>query len=407
MTGGFDLVIVGGSYAGATLALAARETGFSGSILIVSCEQHLPYHRPPLSKAALKGSEPPECLPLHPEAFYRENRIDILQPAEVVAINRDRSTVGLASGEVLEYRQLALTTGAGPNRLRVPGADLSGVHYLRSLEDAAGIWQAIRAKQPLVVVGAGYIGLEIAASLAEAGLKVTVVDVASRPLMRTASAELAAFLLARHRQAGVEFLFECGVAEIKGGDGSVSAVALSDGTVLPADVVVIGIGVSPHVEIARAAGLECRNGILVGADCRTNDPAILAAGDCANFYSARLGRHVRLESVQNAFAQATIAGEVVTGKHGAYDPVPWFWSDQYDLKIQIAGLIDDLDEVILRGDPQSGRFSFIHLARSRIAAIESINNAKDHMIGRRIVGAKVSGERARLADPKFDLKQLI
>jgi 3-phenylpropionate/trans-cinnamate dioxygenase ferredoxin reductase subunit len=401
------LLIVGGSYAALTIARCAREAGYAEPIRIVSEERHLPYHRPPLSKGLLKGKVEVDSLPLQVEAFYTENNIDLVMGVRVEAVDRGSRSIALVDGRRMAYDWLGLAVGARPRVLPAPGADLEGVRHLRSLDDALGLRAAAASAANVVVVGAGYIGLEVAASLSDPSRRVTVLEIADRPLVRTSTELLTGYLVERHEKAGVHLRMRTGVTEVVGEGGRVRGVKLSDGGYLEADLVVVGAGVVPNLELAKTAGLACDNGIAVDNAARTSDPRIVAAGDCAVFDSKWGGARIRLESVQNAFGQSEVAGATVAGKPGDYDPVPWFWSDQYELKVQSVGLAPGHDGAVLRGDRAGGKFSVYYLKGGRIAAIDSINRPADHMLGRRLLAANASATPEQIADPSFDMKSLL
>jgi 3-phenylpropionate/trans-cinnamate dioxygenase ferredoxin reductase subunit len=401
------LVVVGGSYAALTIARCAREGGYAEPIVMISDELHLPYHRPPLSKGLLMGKIEQTSLPLQFGEFYREHSIEVSLGSRAVAIDRRAKQIEIEGGKHIAYERLALAVGARPRQLACPGAELAGIHYLRSLDDALSLREAAHGCTSVVIIGAGYIGLEVAASLSDGTRSVTVVELADRPLARVATPVLADFLTARHRKAGVRLMVRTGVEEVLGEGGKVKAVRCSDGSRLNADLVVVGAGVLPNIEIAQAAGVECGNGIAVDAAGRTSDPAIVSAGDCAVFDSRWGNCRLRLESVQNAFGQAEAAGAGIAGKAVSYDPVPWFWSDQYELKIQNVGLSAGHDDVVTRGDPESGRFSIYYLKQGRIIAVDSVNRPADHMLGRKLLAANVHATPGQLSDSGFDMKSLL
>ena len=401
------LVVIGGSYAALTVARCAREGDYAEPIVMISDELHLPYHRPPLSKALLMGKIEQSSLPLQFGEFYRENNIEVSLGSRAVAIDRQARRVELEGGKHIAYDRLAIATGARPRMLSCPGHDLQGIHYLRSLDDALSLREAAHGCTSVVIIGAGYIGLEVAASLSNGERSVTVVEMADRPLARVATPVLSEFLTARHKKAGVRIMVRTGVEEIIGANGRVKAVRCSDGSNLNADLVVVGAGVLPNVELAQAAGLDCGNGIAVDSAARTSDPLIVSAGDCAVFDSAWGNCRLRLESVQNAFGQAEAAGATIAGKAVSYDPVPWFWSDQYDLKIQNVGLSAGHDTVVTRGDPETSRFSLYYLKQGRIICIDSVNRPADHMLGRKLLAANVHAKPEQLSDPGFDMKSLL
>lgn len=385
------LVVIGASHAGCRLAFAAREEGFEGEVVLIGTETALPYQRPPLSKGYLKGTVPLAALCLKSEAAFAEARITLRLGTRVEAIDRAARDVVLTDGERLGYSRLALATGARVRRLSVPGADLAGVLHMRDLGDADALAVAAKAAGRAVVVGGGFIGLEAAASLRSLGLEVTVVEAESRLSARVFPPLLSAWLKDLHERHGVAIRLAAQVGEILGEDGRVAGVRLADGTELACDLVVVGIGVVPADELARAAGLAVDRGILVDAHAMTADPAIAAAGDCArhpNPWAPRPGEAIVLESVQNANDQARVAGAALVGRPIVHDAVPWFWSDQYDAKIQMAGLPSPDDDIILRGDPASGRFSLLHLRDGRLVAVDSVGWPQDHMAARKLIARR-------------------
>src|SRR5262245_21773109 len=332
------LVVIGASYAGLQIALSARAAGHAGAILLIGDEPHLPYQRPPLSKGFLTGKVAESALPIRPQQVLDQNRIEPLLGVRATAIDRARRTVTTADGRSVPYDRLGLAVGCRPRLLPVPGADLDGVLYLRTLDDAIAVKARMAQAQSVAIIGGGFIGLEIAASLAQLGKDVTVIEALPRVLARALPVAMSAFLTDVHQRAGVRMLTQTTVRELVGENGHVRAVRLSDDSLCPADFVIVGIGVVPNVELAMSAGLACQDGIVTDAFGRTDDPAIVAAGDCTRHPNrfAR-GGPIRLESVQNALDQAKTAGGTLAGAPKPYGAVPWFWSDQYELKLQMVG----------------------------------------------------------------------
>jgi 3-phenylpropionate/trans-cinnamate dioxygenase ferredoxin reductase component len=402
-----SVVIVGAGHAGVQVAASLREEGFEGPVTLLSAEPHLPYQRPPLSKAFLKGAMEAEGLPLRAAQFYSEKRLDLVLGAQAVRIDRQALRVECALEPTLDYGHLVLATGARQRPLEVPGIDLDGVLVLRDLNDARALRERVRAARRIVVVGAGFIGLEIAATATGLNGKVTIVEVGQRPLGRAVSLATSAFFFDAHSTFGARVLVDVGVVALHGRDGAVEEVELSDGGTLPADLVVVGIGVLPEDGLAREAGLACDNGVVVNQYLETSDPLISAIGDCALFPSANLGFPVRLESVQNAVDQARCVARRLVGKPEPYVALPWFWSDQGDLKLQIAGLSHGCDQWIVRGDPQTRSFAVFGFRGEHLAAVETINRPGDHMAARRILSANLPITPAQAADLAFDLKKLI
>lgn len=400
-------VVVGGGHAAAGLVAALREHGWTGGITLVSAEDCLPYHRPPLSKAALCGEREVESLSIRPAAFYAERGIELRLGAAVTGIDRDACRLHLADGGELSYDALALATGARVRHLRLPGHELPGVCYLRDARDVAAIRERALAGRHAVIIGGGYIGLETAASLRKLGLHVTVLEAQSRVLQRVTAEEVSAFFSRVHQEEGVILRTEVGVRAFAG-DTQVRAVELANGESLPADLVVVGVGVTAETALAEACGLAVDDGILVDEQARTSDPRIVAAGDCTNHPNALYGRRVRLESVQNANDQARVAAATLCGKQERYAALPWFWSDQYDVKLQIAGLSAGYDRVVLRGDSGSGRqFMAFYLQGERLLAVDAVNRPREFMAVRRALAGECRVDAARLADVSVPLAEVL
>ncbi|WP_354643055.1 NAD(P)/FAD-dependent oxidoreductase [Kitasatospora camelliae] len=407
---GRSVVIIGAGQAGSDTAAALRAQGFTGSITLVGDERHPPYQRPPLSKGYLTGATLREDLLLRPETFYPAQDIELLCGDEAVGLDREIRSVTLRSGRELRYDTLVLATGARPRRLPVPGADLPGVLTLRGADDS----DTLRARLAdggrtldLAVVGAGFIGLELAATARKLGHRVTVVEALPRALQRALSPEMSAHLSTEHQRRGVRLLLRREVTELlAGATGEVRALRLNDGELVPADLVVVGIGVLPNVDLAVGAGLAVGDGILVDEHLRTSDPDIHAIGDCARFPSPHAGRPVRLESVQNATDQARTVAAAVCGAGEPYTAVPWFWSEQYELRLQIAGLTAGHDQAVVAGDVEQGRFSVFCFREGRLTGVESLNRAADHGISRRLLAAGTDLTPEQVARPGFDLKHL-
>lgn len=387
------VVIVGGGHAGATLAGALRQKGFAGDVTLLSAETVHPYHRPPLSKGVLtSGAEAAERILLRPPRFYAENAIDLRTGRRVAEIERGSRTLALEGGETLAYDHLVLATGTRARIPPIPGIDREGVLSLRTLEDAERIGRRLEPGARLVVLGAGYIGLEVAAVAGERGVDVTVVERAERPLARVASPVVSDWARARHESRGVRFALGVTADAIEG-DGAVTAVRLSDGTRLPADTVLVGIGAEPVTDLAAAARLTVDNGIVVDDTFRSGDPHVFAIGDCASHPCHFTARPRRLESVQNAQDQAKVVAAVLAGEPVPYDAVPWFWSDQGPDKLQSAGLAGTDDDLEVIGDLDGGRFTVLHRRDGIIVASESVNDARGHMRSRRWIR-----DRAREAE---------
>lgn len=405
MSGPGHVVIVGSGQGGFQAASSLRDEGYEGTIALVGDEPGLPYQRPPLSKAYLTGKMDEEGLRLRAPTFYAERRIELVAPETAIRIERAGRRLVLGSGRALAYDHLVLATGARNRLLPVPGAEQSGVVYLRTLADADALRDRIGAARRVVVVGAGFIGLEFAAVAAAQGRDVTVVEATSRPMSRAISVPMSDFFHGLHERAGIRLLFGAVVTRVTGEGGRATGVDTGEGVHLPADLVVVGIGVVPNVELAAEAGLPVANGIVVDAQLLTDDPAISALGDCATYPSAFAGgAAVRLESVQNAVDQAKTVAARLAGRPEPYRAVPWFWSDQGASKLQIAGLAIPHGEAVLRGDPATGAFSVFCYEGGRLVGVESVNRAADHMIARRLLAKGVGPTPGEAADLGLDLK---
>ena len=399
-------IIIGGGQAGAQGAISLRQAKFDGAIDIFCAEETPPYQRPPLSKEYLKGALDQERLFLRPENFYEAQDITLHAGVQVSAIDPQKREVKLGAGETLSYDALLLATGAPPRKLHCPGSDLGEIYYLRSLKDSDALRAVLEGEGPVAIVGAGYIGLEVAAVLCAAGREVTVIEAADRVLARVASKPVSEFYERRHREAGVTL--RLGVA-VEGftGDGTVSAVKLGGGEEIPCVAALIGIGAVPETGLAESAGLAIDNGIVVDDHARTSDPHIWAAGDCANFPSPRYGRRMRLESVPNAIDQAKAAAANMAGGDVVYNAVPWFWSDQYDIKLQTAGLSEGHDTMIVRGDPAANAFSVWYFSGDKLLAVDAINDPPAFLVSKKLLTDDKSPEPSEIEDTSFDIKALM
>ncbi|MGQ4618891.1 FAD-dependent oxidoreductase [Nocardia sp. R7R-8] len=402
MTG---IVVVGAGHAGIQLADSLRARGYTGSITVANAENELPYQRPPLSKDYLVG-ENPQPLPLRGADFYREHDIDLRPAAAVTRIDSDARRVECADGTSIAYTDLVLATGSRNRLLRVPGADGPGVHYLRGTADAAGLHRELAGAATAVVVGAGFIGLEFAAAAGKRGIAVTVIESGPRPLMRALTEPTTDHVLAVHRRSGVRFRFSAEVAAIERDDRRVTAVACTDGELVPADLVVVGIGAEPVTDLAAAAGVITGNGIRVNEYLRTNDEHIWAIGDCAEFPCAHTGTRVRRESVQNAVDQARVLAANLTGEPTAYQELPWFWSHQGTCRIQIAGAGGRIDRTVIPADPSTGKFSTFCFRDDVLVAVESINQPAVHLAARKVLSGVRKPSFAELSAAGFDPKEL-
>lgn len=399
-------VIVGAGHAGTTLAASLRENGYDGIITLVGAESHAPYHRPPLSKGFLKDSA--DGIPLlRPEAFYTENRIDLRLGTEARTIDLAGRRVLLGDGTAVAFSRLAVATGGRPRRCGVENADATGVAYLRTIADADRLRSRLPGLERLVIVGGGFIGLELAATLSGMGISVTVLEAAGRLLGRAVAEETSRHFLELHRSWGVELLLNEGLGRFVARSGQLVAVETTSGRRIATPLAVVAIGIEPDVDICQAAGLACEDGVLVDDRMIAGQDGIVAVGDCARFPHWQTGTRVRIESVQNATDQARVAARSLLGHGDPYRAVPWFWSDQRQVKLQIAGLSQGADSDVVRGDPADGRFSVFRYCGDRLIAVDSINRPGEHLVARRLIAAGVSPSRAQGGDPDFDLRALL
>lgn len=399
-------VIVGGGQAAAQTVQTLRQNGFEGEITLVGEEQYPPYQRPPLSKKYLAGELERDRLFLRPLAFYEKNGVNMELGIRVERLEPASSRVTLVDGRTLHYDGLMLATGSQVRRLDIPGADLQGIHYLRTVADVDAILTSMEGGNRLVVVGAGYIGLEVAAVSVSGGLDVTVLEAVDRVMARVVCPQISQFYFDYHTRAGVDIHCNTVVSHFIGAE-RVEAVVTSDGQRFPCDLVIVGIGVEPTVGLAADAGLPCENGIIVDEFARTANHRVLAAGDCTNHPSRLLDKRIRLESVQNAIDQAKTASMTFLGELTPYATTPWFWSDQYDLKLQIAGLSEGYDQVVVRGAPDGAPFAVFYLRSGQLAAVDAVNSPKEFMIGKKMISAGTPVEAERLADAATDLAALM
>ncbi len=405
MPGG--VVIAGAGQAGFQCAFSLRAEGYDGPITLVGEEPYLPYQRPPLSKGCLLGKQDLDDVGLRPAAFYETNRIELQMGRRIASIDRAERRVLLDGGGELGYDYLILATGSRNRLLPVANAILGGVFYLRTRDEAASLMDGLETARSVVVIGGGFIGLEVAAAVSSYGMNVVVVEPQARLMQRAVGPVVSAHHLDLHTRHGVRIALGAAPAEILGGGGGVVGVRLNTGETLPADLVVAGIGVIPQTELAEAAGLRVENGIAVDEYLRTEDDAIYAVGDCASYVSRFGGGRVRLQSVQNAVDQARCVAGGIAGAAKPYDAVPWFWTDQYDAKLQMAGLSNGFDTEVVRGEVESGQFSVLYFRGGTLLAIDSVNRPGDHMAGRKLLagGSTLTADQA--ADGSFELKTAI
>lgn len=400
-----SIVIAGGGHAAGQLIASLRQHQYDGQLVLVGDEPHLPYQRPPLSKKYLAGDLPAERLYLKPADFYDEPGIDLHLSTKVTGIDRNARQVVTSDNETIAYDKLVLAPGSRIRPLPVEGTNLGRVHYLRTIADVDGIRGDFETGRRLVVIGAGYIGLEVAAVACQAGLDVTVVEMADRVMSRVVSPEISDFYQIEHTSQGVRLRLSTGVTALHG-KKNVRRVITGDGEEIPADLVVIGVGILPNTELATAAGLDVDDGIVVDDRCMTSDPDIFAIGDCTSHPNAIYGRRVRLESVHNAVEQAKTAAANLCGVATHYAQVPWFWSDQYDLKLQIAGLSEGYDDVVIRGNPADRAFACLYLRDERLIAVDAINSPREFVQSKALIAAGARMDMSQLADAGIALKDL-
>ncbi len=403
-----DVVIVGAGHGGAQAAIALRQASFAGTVAIIGDEPELPYERPPLSKEYLSGEKPFERILIRPANFWAERGIEFLAGHKVTAVDAAAHHVSLSDGRAIGYGTLIWATGGSPRRMACSGHDLAGVHTVRTRADVDRMMEELEATTRAVVIGGGYIGLEAAAVLTKLGKQVTVLEALDRVLARVAGEPLSRFFEAEHRAHGVDVRLGAKVECIEERDGRACGVRLEGGELLECEMVIVGIGIVPAVEPLLAAGAAGGNGVAVDAQCRTNLPDIFAIGDCALHSNAFAeGAAIRLESVQNATDQASVAAKTIAGIAAEYHAVPWFWSNQYDLRLQTVGLSIGFDSTVLRGDPATRSFSVIYLKTGRVIALDCVNATKDYVQGRALVTGRVSITPTMLADAGVPLKELV
>ena len=399
-------IIVGTGQAGFQTAASLRANGYQEDITLIGEEPHIPYQRPPLSKGFLMGEQNLENIQLRPERFYQDQRINLLAGEKVIAIERSDRRLKLASGGTVSYDILVLAVGVRNRALSPRGAEIDGVLYLRSLDDAIVTKNRLISAQEITIIGGGFIGLEIAAAAASMGKSVTVVEALPRLMSRVVSPIISDFYCALHRERGVKILCHSTVSNIAFCDGTVRCVELTNRLSVPADLVIVGIGVVPNTELARDAGLSVGNGVSVNQFLMTEDQNIYAIGDCAEYPSTFAGGRIRLESVQNAADQAQCVAASIAGKRGRYEALPWFWTDQFGTKLQIAGISTGSDCVVTRGAPGTRRFSLFYFRRNQLIAVDSVNRPGDHVFARKLIASRVPINPEEVADESLDLKSL-
>ncbi len=403
---GFGTVIIGTGQAGFQTAASLRAEGYEESITLIGEELQIPYQRPPLSKGFALGQQDFESIELRPHAFYQEHRIKLLTGERVTAMNRSERNVSLASGGHFPYEKLVLAVGARNRKLPTQGAELDGVLYLRSLDEAIEVRDRLQNAKEVVVIGGGFIGLEIAAVACSLGKQVTVLEALPRLMSRVVAPVISEFFQELHSDKGVKVICGATVLKLEGSGGKVQNVVLSDGKKYPADLVIVGIGVVPNVELAREAGLGAANGITVDDYLQSTNENIFAIGDCAAFPCVFASARVRLESVQNAADQAQCVAATLAGRRSSYRALPWFWTDQFDIKLQMAGISQGHDRIVTRGSLESRKLSAFYFIEGRLIAVDSINRPLDHMMARKLIAAGTRLTPEQAADEGLDLKNL-
>lgn len=398
------VVIAGAGHSAGQLIASLKQQKFDGEIVLLGEEAYLPYQRPPLSKKYLAGELKAERLLFKPTSFYEDDNLTIALQTRVCEISCANKTVRTEGGKDIPYSTLVLALGSRAREVPVAGTGLQGVHYLRGIVDVDALRRDIGPGKKAVIVGAGYIGLEVAAVCRQLGLDVTVVEMTDRVMSRVVSPQVSTFFQRVHEQHGVKFCLSTGLKAIHG-SGGVSSVEIESGENLPADIVLIGAGILPNSELAEDAGLDVDNGIVVDARCQSSDPHVYAIGDCSSHPSDIYGRRIRLESVHNALEQAKTAASNICGVENHYSQVPWFWSDQYDLKLQIAGLSEGYDQVVLRGNEDEQKFACFYLRDGRLIAVDAINSPREFMQSKKLIAAQADVDLGLLADPALDLTQ--
>ena len=401
-----EIVVIGSGQAAIQTVMSLKRNEFTGSIKVIGEEDHLPYQRPPLSKDFLLEEYKPERVSLKKKEFYEENGVDLILGKRAESIDTILKEITLSDENKIRYDQLVIATGSRVRKLNVPGSDKKGIYYLRDLDDANALKQRLKKNKKMVIVGAGYIGLEVASVAASLGVEVTVIEMANRVMNRTVDPMISSYYQKLHESHGVKIHLDNGLKAFEGGD-SVNAVLCSDGLMLKADLVVIGAGVLPNQEIAIEAGLECNNGIMVNEFGETSTAHVYACGDCTNHPNKGLNTRLRLESVHNAMEQSKTVANTIMGNKEPYDQVPWFWSDQYDHKLQLVGISGDHDEVVMRGLESEQKFLLFYLKNSELIAVNAINSSKEFLICRKLVANKVKISSDVIKDQSVNLNDLL
>ena len=401
-----NLVIIGTGQSAAQCALTLRRNMFKDNITMIGEEKHLPYQRPPLSKEFLSGEVSLERVFMKSKEFFDQNDVTIFTSTPVISIDRNKKILSLSNQEDLTYNKLVIATGSRVRKLNVEGSSLKNISYLRSIEDANRLKEYFKFGKKLVIVGAGYVGLEVAATAVKKGINVTLIEMENRIMSRTVDPVISKYFDSLHRQNGVEIFLEAALEKFEGKD-AVERVICSNGQIIEADGVLIGVGILPNQELAESAGLNCNNGILVDEFGRTEDTSIFACGDCTNHPNAYLNKNLRLESVHNALEQAKTVAMSLLGKQEKYNQVPWFWSDQYDKKLQIVGFSDDHDELVIRGSIEEDNFMLFFLKEGKLIAVNAVNNPKEFLICKKLVANKQKISSDAISNQSVDLKELL
>ena len=401
-----NLVIIGTGQSAAQCVLTLRRNMFKDHITMIGEEKHLPYQRPPLSKEFLSGEVSIERVFMKSKEFFDQNDVTIFTSTPVISIDRNKKILSLSNQEDLTYNKLVIATGSRVRKLNVEGSSLKNISYLRSIEDANRLKEYFKFGKKLVIVGAGYVGLEVAATAVKKGINVTLIEMENRIMSRTVDPVISKYFDSLHRQNGVEIFLEAALEKFEGKD-AVERVICSNGQIIEADGVLIGVGILPNQELAESAGLNCNNGILVDEFGRTEDTSIFACGDCTNHPNTYLNKNLRLESVHNALEQAKTVAMSLLGKQEKYNQVPWFWSDQYDKKLQIVGFSDDHDELVIRGSIEEDNFMLFFLKEGKLIAVNAVNNPKEFLICKKLVANKQKISSDAISNQSVDLKELL
>lgn len=397
-------MIIGAGHAAGQACASLRQQGWQGRIVLIGDEPYLPYQRPPLSKKFLEGAFEESRLFVKPEAFYEQQKIECHLGARAVRIDCEKRQVEMGAGALIDFDRLIIATGAAPRKIEIPGTDANGVCELRTIRDSQKLRARLTAQSKVVIIGAGYIGLEVAATARALGATVTAIEAADRVLSRVTGPEMSRFFQDLHHARGVDIRLGETVAAFEAEDGVLTGCRLSSGDILPATIAVIGVGVTPNVALAEEAGLSVDNGVVVDEYARTSDPHIFAIGDCSNHPSALLGRRLRLESVPNALEQAKTAAASICGKDKPYNQAPWFWSDQYDVKLQTAGLCQGYDQLLLRGDQSAHKFSASYLKDGVLIAIDAVNSPADFLPAKKLIANRARIDHEKFGNPEIPYK---